>query len=285
MKEKLEDLTEKELKKAKKKAKKKRKKEKVGKVEEKGLRVEEKGEGGKERGNEGVGEPGNRELGESGAAAVVEQSGNDEPRTTDHQPSDHRLSTTDHKQLDPRPPTTSPQPSASQPSAFSPLQDAFIQAWQEAGQTWGLPPAMGAVHAVLLSRDRAWSTDEVMEALAISRGNAHMQLKALVEWGVVHAVRQLGSRRIGYVAERDVWRIATAVAKQRRKRELQPILEMGKLLRAHGAASRSMDDRALKGTMREIVAFGRLMDKLLMETLKRDERWWERLVRRWINRS
>jgi hypothetical protein len=46
-----------------------------------------------------------------------------------------------------------------------------------------------------------------------------------------------------------------------------------------------MDDRALKGTMREIVAFGRLMDKLLMETLKRDERWWERLVRRWINRS
>jgi len=267
MKEKLEDLTEKELKKAKKKAKKK-KKEKRGRGEEKGLRVEKTGEGGKERGNEGARELGNRELGGSGSAAAVEQSGNDEPRSTDHPPSDHRTSTTSH-----------------QPSAFSPLQDAFIQAWQEAGQTWGLPPAMGAVHAVLLSRDRAWSTDEVMEALAISRGNAHMQLKALVEWGVVHAVRQLGSRRIGYVAERDVWRIATAVAKQRRKRELQPILEMGKLLRAHGAASRSMDDRALKGTMREIVAFGRLMDKLLMETLKRDERWWERLVRRWINRS
>ena len=287
MKEKLEDLTEKELKKAKKKAKKKRKKEKVGKVEVKGLRVEvkgvrveEKGEGGKEQGNEGARERGNRELGESGAAAAGEQSGNDEPRTTDHQPSDHRPSSTVH-----RPPITSHSTTSHQPSAFSPLQDAFIQAWQEAGQTWGLPPAMGAVHAVLLSRDRAWSTDEVMEALAISRGNAHMQLKALVEWGVVHAVRQLGSRRIGYVAERDVWRIATAVAKQRRKRELQPILEMGKLLRAHGAASRSMDDRALKGTMREIVAFGRLMDKLLMETLKRDERWWERLVRRWINRS
>lgn len=168
---------------------------------------------------------------------------------------------------------------------FSPLQDAFIDAWQSAGTAWGLPPAMGAVHAVLLSRDRAWNTDEVMEALSVSRGNAHMQLKSLVEWGVAHEVKQLGSRRIGYVAERDVWRIATSVARQRQKRELQPILEMQKLLREHGGASRSMDDRVLKTTLKEIIAFGRLMDKLMSETLKRDERWWERLVRRWINRS
>lgn len=168
---------------------------------------------------------------------------------------------------------------------FSPLQDAFIDAWQTAGTAWGLPPAMGAVHAVLLSRDRAWNTDEVMEALSVSRGNAHMQLKALVEWGVAHEVKQLGSRRIGYVAERDVWRIATSVARERQKRELQPILEMQKLLRAHGAASRSMDDRVLKTTLKEVIAFGRLMDKLMSETLRRDERWWERLVRRWINRS
>ena len=168
---------------------------------------------------------------------------------------------------------------------FSPLQDAFIDAWQSAGTSWGLPPAMGAVHAVLLSRDRAWSTDEVMEALSVSRGNAHMQLKALVEWGVAHEVKQLGSRRIGYVAERDVWRIATSVARERQKRELQPILEMQKLLREHGAASRSMDDRVLKTTLKEVIAFGRLMDKLMSETLRRDERWWERLVRRWINRS
>lgn len=260
MKEKKEGLTEKELKKAKKKAKKKKKK---------GQRVKEKG--GR------VVAIGGRDEEQGGRVEVVvaNQSVTEEPSTTDHRPPTtvHRPSSTDHRPTDHR------------PTAFSPLQDAFINAWQEAGQTWGLPPAMGAVHGVLLSRDRAWSTDEVMEALQISRGNAHMQLKALVEWGVVHAVRQLGSRRIGYVAERDVWRIATAVAKQRRKRELQPILEMGKLLRAHGAASRSMDDRALKGTMREIVAFGKLMDKLLVETLKRDERWWERLVRRWISRS
>lgn len=169
--------------------------------------------------------------------------------------------------------------------AFSPLQDAFISAWQEAGQAWGLPPAMGAVHGVLISRNRAWSTDEIMEALDISRGNAHMQLKALVEWGVAHSVRQLGSRKIGYVAERDVWRIATAVAQERRKRELRPVLEMNKLLRAHGASSRSQDDRQLKATLKEIVAFGRLMDKLMGETLKRDERWWARLVRRWVSRS
>lgn len=258
MKENTEDLTAKEIKKAKKKAKKKKKKEKGGRVEEQGGRVEDRGEGVE--------------------VVATDQSVTEEPSTTDH-------SLTDHRPTDHGPSTTDHRPTDHRPTAFSPLQDAFINAWQDAGQTWGLPPAMGAVHGVLLSRDRAWSTDEVMEALQISRGNAHMQLKALVEWGVVHAVRQLGSRRIGYVAERDVWRIATAVAKQRRKRELQPILEMGKLLRAHGAASRSMDDRALKATMREIVAFGRLMDKLLVETLKRDERWWERLVRRWISRS
>lgn len=272
MKENTQELKEKELKKAKKKAKKKKKKEKGKRGKDLG---NEGNYGDRERGNEG------EKLGNEGdGVEALEPSTTDEPLITGQKSLGHQPSSTDHCPSSTSHPTTS-----DQPSAFSPLQDAFINAWQEAGQTWGLPPAMGAVHAVLLSRDRAWSTDEVMEALEISRGNAHMQLKALVEWGVVHAVRQLGSRRIGYVAERDVWRIATAVAKQRRKRELQPILEMGKLLRAHGAASRSMDDRALKGTMREIVAFGKLMDKLLMETLKRDERWWERLVRRWINRS
>ena len=41
---------------------------------------------------------------------------------------------------------------------------------------------MAQVHALLLASDKPLSTDEVMEALQISRGNANMNLRDLMNW-------------------------------------------------------------------------------------------------------
>ncbi|GAA5483378.1 hypothetical protein Hsar01_02609 [Haloferula sargassicola] len=68
------------------------------------------------------------------------------------------------------------------------------------------------------------STDEVMEELQISRGNAHTNLKELVAWGLVRIVVKKGDRKEYFEAEKDVWQIFTIVAKERKRREIEPAL-------------------------------------------------------------
>ena len=54
---------------------------------------------------------------------------------------------------------------------------------------------MAQIHALLMTAPQPLSTDEVMEELEISRGNAHTNLKELVAWGLVRMVVRKGERR------------------------------------------------------------------------------------------
>ena len=61
----------------------------------------------------------------------------------------------------------------------------FIQSWGTLGSAWGINKAMGQIHALLLVSEDPLSTEEVMEELQISRGNANMNIRALMDWGIV----------------------------------------------------------------------------------------------------
>ena len=62
-------------------------------------------------------------------------------------------------------------------------RDQFVSQWGVMGTQWGINRTMAQIHALLMTSPEALSTDEVMEELAISRGNAHTNLKELVNWG------------------------------------------------------------------------------------------------------
>jgi DNA-binding transcriptional regulator GbsR (MarR family) len=70
----------------------------------------------------------------------------------------------------------------------------------------------------------ALSMDDIMQRLAISRGNVSMNLSKLVEWGIVRRVHKRGDRREYYESLGDVWEMFTLVAAQRKRREIDPIL-------------------------------------------------------------
>src|SRR4051812_41045790 len=53
-------------------------------------------------------------------------------------------------------------------------QDMFIRRWGEMGQTWGINRTMAEIHALLFITAQPLCTDDVMERLNISRGNASM---------------------------------------------------------------------------------------------------------------
>src|SRR3954469_23263297 len=102
----------------------------------------------------------------------------------------------------------------------------FVQAWGALGSQWGINKTMAQIHALLLLTNDPLSTEDMMEQLAISRGNANMNIRELLEWGLADKVYKFGERRDYFIAEKDVWRVARQVARIRKKRELEPILRL-----------------------------------------------------------
>ena len=104
-------------------------------------------------------------------------------------------------------------------------QDSFVATWGQMGATWGISRTMAEVHALLYITGVPLCTDDVMERLAISRGNASMSLRALVDWGLISRTHKRGDRKEYFGAEQDVWALLQAVARERMKREVQPVLQ------------------------------------------------------------
>lgn len=111
-----------------------------------------------------------------------------------------------------------------QPDAVTLAQDRFIAAWGQMGSSWGISRTMAEVFAMLYITSQAMNTDEVMERLQISRGNASMSLRALQDWGIITRVHKRGDRKEYFEAERDVWATFKTIARERKKRELDPVL-------------------------------------------------------------
>lgn len=128
----------------------------------------------------------------------------------------------------------------------------FINRWGVMGTQWGINRTMAQVHALLMVTPDALSTDEVMEELEISRGNAHTSLKELVGWGLLQIKTKKGDRKEYFFAEKDVWKIFQAVTRERMRREIDPALQV--------LESCADETKGLKG--KEAQAFNKQMKDL-----------------------
>ena len=104
-------------------------------------------------------------------------------------------------------------------------QDLFIRRWGEMGQTWGINRTMAEIHALLYITARPLCTDDVMERLNISRGNSSMSLRALCDWGIIRRLHKRGERREYFESLSDVWEMFSIIAAERKRREMDPVLE------------------------------------------------------------
>jgi DNA-binding transcriptional regulator GbsR (MarR family) len=102
----------------------------------------------------------------------------------------------------------------------------FVQGWGALGSSWGVSKTMAMTHALLLVSEEPLATDDVMEQLGISRGNANTTLRELVGWGLIRRVVRVGERREYFEAEKDVWTIFCTVARERKRREIEPALAL-----------------------------------------------------------
>ena len=105
-------------------------------------------------------------------------------------------------------------------------KEKFIQAWGVLGSSWGINRTMAQVHALLMISPDALSAEDIMEELKISRGNANMNIRALIDWGLVCRELKAGERKEFFNSEKEVWKVAKQIIKERRKREIDPVLKV-----------------------------------------------------------
>lgn len=156
------------------------------------------------------------------------------------------------------------------------LQEAkqqFIQSWGVLGSSWGINRAMAQIHAFLLVAPKAVNADEVMEALQISRGNVNMNIRELINWGIVEKVLKPGDRKEYFVAEKDIWKVAMRIMKERKKRELDPIISTMEQLKTVEADKKDAEAKAFIQTISQIQKFAKQADGALAGLIKADENW------------
>jgi DNA-binding transcriptional regulator GbsR (MarR family) len=105
-------------------------------------------------------------------------------------------------------------------------KEKFIQAWGVLGTSWGISRTMAQIHALLLVSAQPLSAQEIIDTLSISQGSANMNLRALIDWQLIEKTIKIGERKEYFAAEKDMWEITRRVMRERRKRELEPILKM-----------------------------------------------------------
>ena len=141
-------------------------------------------------------------------------------------------------------------------------REEFVAQWGALGTQWGINRTMAQIHALLMTAPEPLSTDEVMEELQISRGNAHTNLKELVAWGLVRIVVRKGERREFFEAEKDVWTIFTIVARERKRREIDPALGVLRRCAEESKGIDTAEGRAFFEQMRQLEEFVEFASKM-----------------------
>ena len=149
----------------------------------------------------------------------------------------------------------------------------FISSWGAFGTHWGINRTMAQIHALLLISPDPMTQDDVMEELNISRGNTNMNIRELINWGLVERVLLPGERKEFFSAEKDIWKVVKQIIKERKKRELEPMLNLLDQLEEVDGDKRDKNVKSFIDTVSAIKKLGNQADKTLDVMVKADENW------------
>ncbi len=156
------------------------------------------------------------------------------------------------------------------------LQEArqqFISSWGAFGTHWGINRTMAQIHALLLTSAEPLTQDDMMEELNISRGNANMNIRELINWGLVERVLLPGERKEYFSAEKDIWKVIRLIARERKKRELEPMLELLNKLEEVEGDRREKQVKVFTDIIHDIKMIGGKVDKTLDLMIRADQNW------------
>ncbi len=149
-------------------------------------------------------------------------------------------------------------------------REDFVSQWGAIGSAWGINRTMAQIHALLMTSLTPLTTDEIMEELRISRGNANTNLRDLVGWGLIRTVLRKGERKEYFEAEKDVWKMFCIIARERKRREISPAMEVLQRCAEKTKGLKSQDATNFNHQMSTLLDFLRLAERVL-ETVAASE--------------
>ena len=154
---------------------------------------------------------------------------------------------------------------------YQEARDKFLQAWGTLGSQWGINRTMAQIHALLLISPDPLTAIDIKDALQISTGNTNMNLRALMDWGLVHKELKTGDRKDYFVAEKDMWDVVRKIIVQRKRRELEPVLKVLDELSVVEGNTKEVAE--FQKTVQDIRLFSNKADALLETLLKAEADW------------
>lgn len=155
---------------------------------------------------------------------------------------------------------------------FKEGKSKFLQSWGALGSQWGINKTMAQIHGLLMITPDALSMEEIMEELQISRGNTSMNLRALIDWGIIFKEYKRGERKEYFRAEQDIDALARKIAIERSRREIKPaIAVLADIQNIEDATSKEAIQ--FKAKTKELYEFVSKADTMLEKIVNQKENW------------
>ncbi len=151
------------------------------------------------------------------------------------------------------------------------VQDHFVLEWGRMSSSWGINRTMAQIHALLFITGEALTVDEIMDQLHISRGNASMNLRDLIDWGIVRRFRRPGERKDTYASDQSAWQMFARIVRERKRREIDPTVgSIKECLSKLDPADDSRQGGHCRDRLNELLEIFELIDTIYQQAISTD---------------
>src|SRR5688500_1994127 len=109
---------------------------------------------------------------------------------------------------------------------LTPTMQRLVLHWGEMAGRWGVSRSVAQIHALLCRSPDPLTAAVIAATLEIARSNVSQSLKELQSWDLVSVTHVLGDRRDYFQARKDIWEVLTMIMDGRKKREIDPTVQM-----------------------------------------------------------
>ena len=110
--------------------------------------------------------------------------------------------------------------------SLSAVQEKFILHWGEMGMNWGINRTVAQIHSLLYVWPEPLNAEQIRQTLSVARSNVSNSLRELSGWGLLKTTQKLGDRKDHFATFDDPWEMFRIVARERKRREMDPTAVM-----------------------------------------------------------
>jgi len=155
---------------------------------------------------------------------------------------------------------------------YQEAKEKFISTWGSLGTLWGINKAMAQIQALLFISTKPLSMEEIMKELKISRGNTSMNLRQLMDWGIVTKESIPGDRKEYFSTEKDVQELARHIAEERSRREIKPVIKILKDVSSINEDGTEKTKEFIKQT-KALHELAETADAILNKIINQEQNW------------